>query len=530
MAPHQERMFSNILTVDSSSVPNQNSNLKNIYQKFQSFLGRGSCGEDKKEMISARASAAPSDDSFITPVSSMGDLMALSPKKNTDLMDQPDVTNDLLTGSEFDSICDVTMQEVPAYDDMFIDATSLDYLVKCAESNRNHNLIDRGKESLFVKFDPLYAVKRQTMGSSQHSDSIADSTEGDIGYETGSAASGFTDSHVASPKHSMSVGSIPVSNVREKPMQVVPPVMNCEPTKSSASHTRPTPALIRSVSAILTPTQVATDRLISINNTPPTAAPRSPRYHNYSTQQVDRLQSLRVILQKQDQEVLLLRQENRELRSALQDKEHRHLRTIEELEEKMKKLSDERDSLLDRENKLTQQINDKNLSNRQMSIVMEEYEKTISSLICEQQRDKIQFQENQEKLVAERDQALNHLASMESSFNDLLSKYEKCKSIILEAKDREKIFEQNISEYEVGIKKFEVLYNNLKQVTSDNLAKANETLENIKKNHNVEITKLNATIKKHEITIASLQESLVQKTRDNEELTRICDQLINEVR
>ncbi|XP_028157960.1 transforming acidic coiled-coil-containing protein 3-like [Ostrinia furnacalis] len=525
-------MFSNILTVDSSSspVPNQNSSLKNIYQKFQFILGRGSgSSEIKKEMLSARGSAATSDDSFITPVSSMGDLMALSPKKSTDLMDQPDVTNDLLTGSEFDSICDVTMQEVPAYDDMFIDATSLDYLVKCAESNRNHNLIDRGKESLFVKFDPLYAAK--SLGSSQHSESIADSTEGDIGYETGSAASGFTDSHVASPKHSMSVGSIQVSNVREKPMQVVPPVVNCEPTKSSASHTRPTPGLIRSVSAILTPTQVATDRLISIaGSTPPTAAPRSPRYHNYSAQEVDRLQSLRVILQKQDQEVLLLRQENRELRSALQDKEHRYSRTIEELESKIKKLMDEKDSLQDRENKLTQQVNEKNISNKQMSIVMEEYEKTISSLIGEQQRDKIQFHETQERLVLERDQALNHLASMESSFNDLLSKYEKCKSVIMEVKDREKIFEQKISEYEVGMKKYDVLYNNLKEVTSDNLTKANETLESIKKNHNVEITKLNATIKKHEITIASLQESLVQKTRDNEELTRICDQLINEVR
>ncbi|KAM3962433.1 uncharacterized protein ACR2FA_003335 [Aphomia sociella] len=527
-------MFSNILNTNSSPTPNEKGNLKNIYYKFQNLLGRGSDTSGNKvlqeDMLSARGSAEASEDSFITPVSSMGDLMALSPKKSAELTEQPDITGDLLTGTEFDSICDVTMQEVPQYDDMFIDATSLDYLVKCAESNRNHNLIDRGKESLFVKFDPLYARKQQLNADLGNTESVGDS-ETDIGYETGSAVSVFTDNAVATPKQTLSVGSVVSNSSKDKPMQIVPPVVNSDVPKTSASQTRSTPALIRSVSAILTPTQVVTDRLICISgSTPPTAAPRSPRYGSYSSQEVDRLQSLRVILQKQDQELLQLRQENRELRSTMQDMEHKYSRSIEHMEMDIKKLTDERDNMLERENKLVQQVNEKIMSNKQMCIVMEEYEKTISSLIGEQQHDKIQSQELQDKLILERDQALNHLTSMESSFNDLLSKYEKCKSVILEVKEREKMFQQKITEYEAGIKKYDSLYNNLKEVTSDNLTKANETLETVKKNHNVEITKLNAIIKKHEITIASLQESLVQKTRDNEELTRICDQLINEVR
>lgn len=479
-------------------------------------------------MLSARASTVASDESFITPVSSVDDLMALSPKQSNDTTERPDVTSDLLTGAEFDSICDVTMQEVPHYDDMFIDATSLDYLVKCAESNRNNNLIDRGKESLFVKFDPLFARKFGNTSSS-HSESVADSTEADGGYETGSTISVSTD--VATPKHSMSTGSVHSIGIKDKPMQVVPPVVNSEAVKSNINPVRATPALIRSVSAILTPTQVTTDKLINFaGNTPPTAAPRSPRYQNYSAQEGDRLQMLRHILQKQDQEVLQLRQENRELKSLLQDGEHNHHRTIENLETNVKKLSEEKKNLLERENKLLQQINDKIISNKQMSIVMEEYEKTISSLIGEQQREKVGSLEMVERLTIERDQALNHLTSMEGSFNDLLSKYERAKSVILETRDREKIFEQKIAEYEAGMQKYESLYNNLKQVTADKLANANETLDNMKKQHNVEITKQNAIIKKHEITIASLHESVVQKTRDNEELTRICDQLINEVR
>ncbi|CAK1583509.1 unnamed protein product [Parnassius mnemosyne] len=520
-------MFSNILGVDTQ-VPNEGSSLKNIYQKFQSLLGHAVVGNTEKDdnMLSARGTSAASDDSFTThlsAVSSAADLMAMSPKKSNE---HSDVTGDLLTGTDFDSICDVTMQEIPTSDDVFIDATSLDYLVKCAESNRNHTFVDRGKESLFVKFDPLYAKQKLMISGSNCTDST-ENCECDVGYETGSASS-TTEHHVASPKHSLSMGAI---ITKEKPMQVVPPVVSNEFPKISAANIGSTPALIRSVSAILTPTRVATERLISIaGNTPPTAAPRSPRYNNYSNQEGDRLQSLRVILQKQDQEVLQLRQENRELRSSLQDMEHKHSRTLEELESKIKKLTNEKDILAERENNLLKQVSEKILNNKQMSIVMEEYEKTISSLIGEQQRERIQSQETTERLTLERDQALSHLSSMESSFNDLLAKYEKCKSVIIETKDREKIFEEKILEYENGIKKYEELYNNLKRITSESLDKANETLENIKKNHTVEITKLNAIIKKHEISISSLQESLLQKTRDNEELTRICDQLINEVR
>lgn len=502
----------------------EKSNLRSIYDKFQSFLSRSpGVTEDKiTDLLSARSSAMASDDSFITPVSSVGDLMAMSPRN-----EHPDETSDLLTGAEFDSICDVTMQEVPGYDDNAFDATSIDYLVRCAESNRTHSHIDRGKESLFVKFDPLYA-KKLNHSHSNLTESGGDCNDLDGGYETGSTASAFTD--VATPKHSMSAGSVQIMNGKDKPTQVVPPVVNSE-TKIGINQTRSTPTLVRSVSAILPPTTVATDRLISISGTtPPTAAPRSPRFHtSYSSTQVDRLQSLRVILQKQDNQMLSLRQENIDLKTQLQDSEHRLSRTIE-LENRIKKLTEDKENLLERESKLLQQITDKNLSNKQMSIVMEEYEKTISSLISEQQREKIMNHQTIEKLTAERDQALNHLSNMESSFNDLLTKYEKCKSLILAVKDREKLYELKIVEYEDGLKKYEGLYNNLKQITSDNLAKANETLDNLKKSHSIEITKLNAVIKKHEITIASLQESVVQKTRDNEELTRICDQLINEVR
>lgn len=520
-------MFSTSGTAESPSVQNEKINLWNIYHKFTSFLGRESdisTRNNKEDMLSARETVA-SEGTYATPVSSMADLLTMSPRKVNN-HNEYDRTDDLLTGSDFDSICDVTMNEVPMCDNMYNDASSLDFLVKYSDSKRNNNEMDRGKESLFIKFDPLYSKQQHAATVSEPS---PDSPECDIGYDTGSSASVLTDSH-GSPKYVLSSGSIPSAAIREKPTQVVPPVVSDFLSKTCVAQVRSTPILTRSVSAILSPTQVLTDRLISITgNTPPVAAPRSPHRHN-STIHIDRPQSLRSMLHKQDREIMQLSQENRQLKSALQDSEHNYTHRINDLESKVQKLTDERDNLLEREKKLLQQINDKIISNKQMSIVMEEYEKTISTLIGEQQQDKVHFQEIEERLTTERDQALSHLSSMESSFNDLLAKYEKCKSLVLEVKDREKIYEQKLIDYESGLKKYETLYNEIKTVTTEALNQANETLKSTSKNHTSEIMKLKTIIKKDEITISSLQESLAQKIRDNDELTVICDQLISEVR
>jgi transforming acidic coiled-coil-containing protein 3 len=47
------------------------------------------------------------------------------------------------------------------------------------------------------------------------------------------------------------------------------------------------------------------------------------------------------------------------------------------------------------------------------------------------------------------------------------------------------------------------------------------------KNHQMEVTKLKALLKKEEIARASTTEQLQQKTRENSELMKICDELIN---
>lgn len=55
---------------------------------------------------------------------------------------------------------------------------------------------------------------------------------------------------------------------------------------------------------------------------------------------------------------------------------------------------------------------------------------------------------------------------------------------------------------------------------------ANTKLAEMQRNHQAESTKLKAQLKKEEISRASITEQLNQKSKENAELVKICDELI----
>lgn len=56
---------------------------------------------------------------------------------------------------------------------------------------------------------------------------------------------------------------------------------------------------------------------------------------------------------------------------------------------------------------------------------------------------------------------------------------------------------------------------------------ANSKLEALTRNHALDMKKLTAQLKKEEVSRQSIMEQLSQKTKENEELVKICDELIN---
>lgn len=192
----------------------------------------------------------------------------------------------------------------------------------------------------------------------------------------------------------------------------------------------------------------------------------------------------------------------------------------EELEKKLKEAEL-------REEALIRRITEKDKAMNKMSAVMENYEKTMVEMITEREQLTQNFEKQITQLKAERDSNQHHLTSLETTFSDLHIKYEKSKQLALEVKESESKLLEKLEFAQQQIKSQELRYDKLKNHALSQLEGANAKLEALTRNHALEMKKLTAQLKKEEVSRQSIMEQLSQKTKENEELVKICDELIN---
>jgi len=198
-------------------------------------------------------------------------------------------------------------------------------------------------------------------------------------------------------------------------------------------------------------------------------------------------------------------------------------------ESQMKELDRVSKSLSDELKALQTEVRVKRESEEQMKQVLKEYEKTISELIAEKEREKVTYEEDRLRLMAERDQATDDLKNVEAAFADVHRKYERTKSVVEGFKQNEDTLKRYIDEYKGKTKKQDEKYERLKMHAEDTLEKANREIENLSKSQDSEIARLTAMLKKAEMKAVSLERTVEQKNKENEELTAICDELISKV-
>ncbi|CAK9833833.1 Transforming acidic coiled-coil-containing protein 1 [Anthophora retusa] len=211
--------------------------------------------------------------------------------------------------------------------------------------------------------------------------------------------------------------------------------------------------------------------------------------------------------------------------------------TVLQLEEELEKQKKEYETELEKQknafqekiNKLQTQIAQEVKSKSQMTVVVEEYEKSISRLLTERERDRTNFEQEKAKLQEELQAANVHLANTEAAFNDVHQKYEKLKGIVSVYKNNESVLKESIQENMETIKGLETRYDHLKNHAMSQLEKANFELDAIRKQHEDETVKLHAMLRKAELKSNSLAELVEQKTKENKELTQILDEVIARV-
>ncbi|GAB1603935.1 hypothetical protein Ahia01_000674800 [Argonauta hians] len=197
-----------------------------------------------------------------------------------------------------------------------------------------------------------------------------------------------------------------------------------------------------------------------------------------------------------------------------------------------KKLAEKERRITDHEKRimlLDDQCRNLKQSNEDMRMIVAEFEKTISQLQAEREKSKSASQESMETLIRERDQALEDLQSVETAFSDLHRRYEKTKNVVEGFKKNEEILKKCVQDYQQKITRAEQKLTAIRQQAEDKLEQANTEIDKVRRSTSAEIAKLEAALKKSEVQIQSMERTIEQKILDNQQLTAICEELIDKV-
>ena len=86
-----------------------------------------------------------------------------------------------------------------------------------------------------------------------------------------------------------------------------------------------------------------------------------------------------------------------------------------------------------------------------------------------------------------------------------------------------------LEESKMKLMRQEEKFDRLRSHAEETLDKANREIEAVSRSHEAEVARLTAMLKKTEMKVSSLERSVEQKVKENEELTAICDELIAKV-
>ncbi|XP_074525984.1 transforming acidic coiled-coil-containing protein 1-like isoform X3 [Halichoeres trimaculatus] len=162
----------------------------------------------------------------------------------------------------------------------------------------------------------------------------------------------------------------------------------------------------------------------------------------------------------------------------------------------------------------------------EMRKIVAEYEKTIAQMIEDEQRHNLSSQKALQAVTAEKEAALSDLNSVERSLSDVFRRYENMKSTLEGFKKNEEVLKKCAQEYLARVKQEEQRYQTLKLHAEEKLDKANEDIAQVRAKASSENMALTASLRKEQMKNESLEQSLLQKNQEIEELTKICDELI----
>uniref|UniRef100_A0A8B9F4D9 Transforming acidic coiled-coil containing protein 3 n=1 Tax=Amazona collaria TaxID=241587 RepID=A0A8B9F4D9_9PSIT len=163
---------------------------------------------------------------------------------------------------------------------------------------------------------------------------------------------------------------------------------------------------------------------------------------------------------------------------------------------------------------------------KEMGRIVAEFEDTITQIMEDAQKQKETSSKEMQRIMEEKQQAISDLNSMEKSFSELFKRFEKQKEVLEGYRKNEEALKKCAEEYLARIKKEEQRYQALKAHAEEKLLRANEEIAQVRNKAKLETTALQASLRKEQMKNQTLEGNLEQKIKENDELLKLCDDLI----
>lgn len=131
--------------------------------------------------------------------------------------------------------------------------------------------------------------------------------------------------------------------------------------------------------------------------------------------------------------------------------------------------------------------------------------------------------------IAEKEQVQQDLCKTENNLVNAYKRIEKLKQAVDVYKKNEETITFSVKDYEAKLIKSEEKYKRLKQDASAKMDLANEEIAKVRKQKEIDFAGIEASLRKAEHRIVSLEKDVTRKTEECLELSQICDELIKKV-
>ncbi|KAK5916779.1 hypothetical protein CgunFtcFv8_011727 [Champsocephalus gunnari] len=166
---------------------------------------------------------------------------------------------------------------------------------------------------------------------------------------------------------------------------------------------------------------------------------------------------------------------------------------------------------------------------QEMRKIIAEFELMIAKMLADQEKEREVAQTKLTAALIEKEQVSSDLNTMERSCSDLFKRLDKYKDVVEGFKKNEETLKACAQDYLERIRKEEQRYKTLKAHAEEKIGQANGEINEVRYKNKSETSALQAQLRREQLKVQSLEKSLVQKEKEAEDLTTLCDELISKV-